>query len=133
METIRLPFKIGSLYGGCAKLEGFVILEAEHLTLEYRMSDNLLGGLWAGNITRKSVAYRDLDRADYGLGFFLPRLHLTARSLSAFHDLPTADGATLKLSIPWGYRHQLRSLTSTINLQLSFHEADRYRDKLGSI
>ena len=126
MEIIRLPFRIGGLYGGVARLDGIVILSAEHLTLEYRMTDTLVGTI-TGGIRSRAIPWTELERADCGLGFFSPWLRLTARALSTFDGLPAPDPCQLRLGIPWKHRRQLRALTGEINLQLSYREADRYR------
>lgn len=129
METSRLPFRIRGLYGGCAKLDGLVILSPEHLTLEYRMVDSWIGA-FSGQITTRAIGWQDLERAECGLGFFSPWLALTARALSVFDKLPCKDPSQLKLGVAWKYRRQLRALTSEINLHLSFQQADRLRHRL---
>lgn len=130
MELIRIPFRLKGLYGGVAKLDGLVILGPEHLTLEYRMSDTIVGA-FSGNITTRTIAWADIERADCGLGFFTPWLTLAARRLSAFDKLPCKDPSRLRLRVPWAHRRQLRALTSEINLHLSFREADRLRARVG--
>ena len=132
METIRLPFHIGRLYGGAAKIEGFVFLGPEDLSLEYRLRDAFFGA-FTGAIQSQAVAWEDLDWARCGPGFFRPWLLLAARSLSTFDKLPNADTGQIRLRVPWGHRRQLRTLTSEINLQLSFREADRYRRRLPGV
>ena len=129
MEISRLPFRLGGLYGGCAKLDGLIIVSPENLTLEYRMTDNLIGA-WGGPIVTRSFVWRDLERAECGLGFFSPWLALTARSLSTFDQLPCTDPCRLKLGIAWKHRRQLRTVSSEINLHLSYQEADRLRRRL---
>lgn len=127
MEPSRLPFSLSGLYGGCAKLDGLVILSPEHLTLEYRAI--AMFGVWNGRVNTRTIGWKDLERAECGRGFFAPWLTLTARTLSAFDTLPCANSFQLKLAVPWKYRRLLRSLTSEINLHLSFREADRLRDR----
>ncbi len=129
METSRLPFCVDGLYAGCAKLDGLVILSPEILTLEYRMKDNVFGA-FSGQINTRTIAWQDIERAECGLGFFSPWLALTARTLNAFDKLPCTDPSQLRLGIAWKYRHQLRALTSEINLHLSFRDADRLRHRL---
>jgi hypothetical protein len=129
MENIRLPFRIGGLYGGMARLDGLVILSAESLTLEYRMSDTLVGTI-TGGIKSRSIPWSELDRAECGLGFFTPWLSLASRALSTFDGLPSPDPCQLRVRVPWKHRRQLRALTSEINLQLSYREADRYRRQI---
>ncbi len=129
METSRLPFRIGSLYGGCAKIDGIIILSSEYLTLEYRMSDAWIGA-WNGGITTRTLAWSDLERAECGLGFFSPWLILSARRMNTFDKLPSSDGLRLRVGVRWKDRRQLRAVTSEINLVLSFNEADRYRHRL---
>jgi hypothetical protein len=126
MDTAQLPFCLGSLFGGCVKIDGIMKAGPEHLTLEYRMSDNLLGA-WTGAVTTRAVAYCDLEHAEFRAGFFAPRLILTARSMQLFDKLPMSAPAQLSLSVPWKHRHQLRAFASEINLYLSYHAADRHR------
>jgi hypothetical protein len=130
MEPIRIPFRLKGLYGGCAKLDGLVILSPEHLTLEYRMTDTIVGA-FSGGVTTRTIAWEDIERADCGLGFFMPWLTLAARRLSVFDKLPCKDPSRLRLRIPWGHRRQLQALTSEINMHLSFLEADRLRGRVG--
>src|SRR5687768_6261549 len=111
MENIRLPFRIGGLYGGMARLDGLVILSPECLTLEYRMSDTFVGTI-TGGIKSRSVPWAELDRAECGLGFFMPWLSLASQALSTFDGLPSADPCQLRLRIPWKHRRRLRALTS---------------------
>jgi hypothetical protein len=66
------------------------------------------------------------------MGFFMPWLLLSARTLSALNDLPTPNPGQLRLRIPWKHRRQLRALTSEINLMLSYEEADRYRRRISA-
>lgn len=129
METIRVPFHIAGMYGGAAKLEGFVILGPAGLTLEFRLRDTIFGA-FTGGVQTREFAFTDLEDAEGGLGFFSPWLQLAACSLSVFDGLPTPDPGHLRLRVPWKYRRQLRALTSEINLQLSYREADRYRSQL---
>lgn len=129
---MRIPFTIPKVYAGCAKVEGFLCVETEHLVLEYKMSDNLFGALSTG-IIRRIVKYDDLDAAEYRLGFFKPRLILSARTLSAFEKLPGAEHALFTIHIPLRYWRRLRPITSEINLYLSYTEADRYRHRLPGI
>jgi hypothetical protein len=129
METVRLPFEISGLYGGCAKIEGFATSTAESLSLEFRMSDTLIGA-WNSGISTRQILWSDLERAECGLGFFMPWLLLHARSLSAFDKLPSKQPGQLRLRIPWRCRRPLRALTAEINLHLSYAEADRYRLRL---
>jgi len=132
MDIAQLPFCLGSLYGGCVKIDGIMKAGPEQITLEYRLSDNLLGA-WTGAITTRTVAYRDLERAEYRPGFFSPHLLLTARSMQLFDKLPTSAPAQLSLSVPWKHRHQLRAFASEINLYLSYSAADRHRPRLEEI
>lgn len=132
MDTAQLPFCLGSLYGGCVKIDGIMKAGPENLTLEYRKSDNLFGS-WAGAITTRIVAYCDLAHAEYRGGFFAPRLVLTARSMQLFAELPASAPAQLSLRVPWRHRHQLRAFASEINLYLSYSAADRHRRRLEGI
>lgn len=128
METVRLPFHIKGLYGGCAKIVGLIIPSAENLTLEYRVTDTLLRA-FSGEINTRTIAWQDIESAECGLGFFAPWLTLVARTLSTFDKLPCSDPSRLRLRIAWRYRRQLRALTSEINLHLSYREADRLRHR----
>jgi hypothetical protein len=60
----------------------------------------------------------------------MPWLSLASRALSTFDGLPSPDPCQLRLRVPWKHRRQLRALTSEINLQLSYREADRYRRQI---
>jgi hypothetical protein len=129
MESSSLPFTIEGLYAGCAKLKGLLFVDPEEVKLEYQLKLTMFG-VFSGPINSHAIAMATLERAECGLGFFAPWLVLTARTLNAFGALPGSDAAQLKLRIPWKYRRQLRVLTSDINLQLSFRDADRYRERL---
>jgi len=129
MDTIRLPFEISGLYAGCAKIEGIALSSPELLTLEYRVSDTIIGA-WSGEICTRKIAWTDIERAECGFGIFSPWLLLSARTLTAFDKLPSSTPGQLRLRIPWKHRLQLRALTSEINLLLSYNEADRYRQRL---
>jgi hypothetical protein len=129
MESIRLPFLINRLYGGIAKLDGIASLNPEHLTLEYRMSDSFIGAI-TGGVKTRTIAWTEIERAECGLGFFSPWLTLGARTLTTFDNLPCPSPMLLRLRIPWRHRRQLRALTSEINLQLSYQDADRYQRHL---
>jgi len=129
MDTIRLPFHISGLYAGCAKIEGIVVASAETLTMEYRVSDTIIGA-WSGEIVTRKFSWTEIERAECGNGFFTPWLRLSARTLTVFDKLPSSSPGPILLRIPWKHRRQLRALTSEINLQLSDNEADRYRHQL---
>lgn len=129
MDIAQLPFCLGHLYGGCVKIDGIMKAGPEHLTLEYRKSDNLLGA-WTGAVVSFTVAYRDLERAEYRAGFFAPRLLLTARTMQLFEKFPMSAPAQVSLSVPWKHRHQLRAFASEINLYLSYDAADRLRHRI---
>ena len=129
METIRLPFQISGLYAGCAKIEGIVVASAEMVTMEYRVSDTIIGA-WSGEIVTRKFSWAEIERAECGNGFFTPWLRLSARTLTVFDKLPSSSPGQIRLRIPWKHRRQLRALTSEINLQLSYNEADRYRHQL---
>lgn len=129
METFRLPFEIIGLYAGCAKIEGIAIFNPESVTLEYRVSDTIIGA-WSGEINTRKILWTDLERVECGVRLFSPWMLLSARTLTAFDKLPSPTPAQLRLSIPWKHRSQLRTVTSEINLLLSYHEADRYRERL---
>ncbi len=129
MDTFRIPFQISGLFAGCAKIEGIISSSPDALSLEYRVSDTIIGA-WSGDITTRTFAWTDLDRAECGSGFFSPWLLLSAGRLSVFDKLPSKTPGQLRLRVPWKHRRQLRSLTSEINLLLSYKEADRYRQQL---
>ena len=129
METYRLPFEISGLYAGCAKLDGMIIVSAEHLLLEYRLTDTLIRA-FNGELQTRRVAWTELERAEHGNGFFSPWLVLTARTMSTFDKLPSKNPGQLRLSIPWKQRQRLRTVTSEINLLLSYQEADRFIGRL---
>lgn len=128
MDTAHIPFCIDSLYAGCMKLDGIIKAEPEHLTLEYRMSDNLLGA-WTGGVTTRTIAYSELESAECRVGFFTARLLLNARGMQVFDKLPMSAPAQLSLGVPWRLRRQLRAFASEINLALSYRAADRLRDR----
>src|SRR4051794_34475391 len=111
METTRIPFEIAGLYAGCAKISGIAMFSAGQLTLEYRVTDTIVGA-WSGEITTRTIAWADLERAECGNGFFSPWLLLTARTMTAFDKLPSPAPGQLRLSIPWKHRRQLRAVTS---------------------
>ncbi len=129
MDHFRIPFQIWGLFAGCAKIEGIISSNEEALSLEYRVSDTIIGA-WSGDITTRRFVWADLERAECGSGFFSPWLVLCADKLSVFDKLPSKTPGQLRLRIPWRHRRQLRALTSEINLLLSYREADRYRQQL---
>src|SRR5688572_23254935 len=62
METTRLPFSIDSAWT-VLRIDGIVIAGPEHLILEYRTIDNVIGA-FAGNIKARTIAWTELERAE---------------------------------------------------------------------
>ncbi|MFT5494148.1 MAG: hypothetical protein ACI8V5_004550, partial [Limisphaerales bacterium] len=42
MEQHRLPFTITEVYAGFARVDGFLVVDEEHMLFEYQMADNML-------------------------------------------------------------------------------------------
>lgn len=126
MESISIPFQLNGMYGGAARLEGFAALTPDGLALEYRLSDTIVG-VFTGEVQTCVIPFVELQRAACGLGFFMPWLAISSRKMSTFDKFPTKEPGQLCLRVRWKHRRQLRALTSEINLQLSYLEADRYR------
>jgi hypothetical protein len=131
MELARLPFFISDIFAGFAKIHGIMIVTPEKVIFEYQMTDNVFGAI-SGKIAKRSVAYRELAAVESATGFFKPRVIFTAKGLETFSKFPHRDPSVFCIRVAWKNRKLIKQALAEIGLNLSFAEADRFRERISS-
>ena len=131
MEVARVPFFISDIFAGFAKIHGIMIVTPEQLIFEYQMSDNVFGAI-SGKIAKRAVGYGELAAVESATGFFKPRLIFRAKGLETFSKFPHRDPSLFCIRVSWKNRKLIKPALAEIGLNLSFAEADRFRERIAS-
>lgn len=117
-SATRVPVTLGDLYGGFAKATGLLILEGEHLLLEYQIKDELFGAL-KGKPRSFRIPLTALDSVEYKKNFFGTKLMIRVLRLRDLDGIPNSEKGEVKLKISRKDRPQAEAVASAINYRLS--------------
>ncbi|MGY8652704.1 MAG: hypothetical protein ACKVJX_03700 [Verrucomicrobiia bacterium] len=128
MEQHRLPFTITDVYAGFARVDGFLVVDEEHMLFEYQMADNMLGAL-RGKIQKRKVRYRDIEAVEFKNGWFSSWIEFRAKTMRTFTKFPHKDRTMLRVAIEKKHRKAMKAALSEIDLRRSYADADRLLDR----
>lgn len=92
----RATFKIEDAYQGWAETEGLAQLEGRELVLEYDSRDSVLGW-FRSRLKETRIPIDEIATVYYERGMFKTKLHLQARMMRTFQDIPGSRGCDLWL------------------------------------
>lgn len=97
MNTV--PFKFSQVFGGLADGEGLLHNEGTHLSLEYQVTDGILG-LLKTDVVRVHLPKDQVASVTLARGWFgTVKIVIQATNMDAFQNVPTASQGRVELSI----------------------------------
>lgn len=116
-----VPFTIEDVYSSLAELEGVVRMEPTGLTLEFRIMDAILN-LLKSQPKEVRIPWTDLEEVTFTKGYFKCVLHLRARAMTAFSQIPGSNGSEVKLRCKRKYAPAAQELASNAGMRIVEHQ-----------
>lgn len=117
-SATRVPVTLGDLYGGFAKATGLLILDGDHLILEYQVKDELFGAI-KGKPKSFRIPLSALDSVGYKKNIFGTKIMVRVLRLRDLDGIPNSEKGEVKLKISRKDRPRAEELVSHINYRLS--------------
>jgi hypothetical protein len=118
MNSAPLPFSLPNAYQGLGLGTGIATATTEGLRLEFEVKDGFVGVLKSG-VRNVDISMAELYSVNLKQGWFLTKLFVRTRSMSALQNIPGAEGAQVELRIARKDRSAARNLVSILTLTLS--------------
>jgi hypothetical protein len=118
MNSAPLPFSLPNVYQGLGLGTGIATATTEGLRLEFEVKDSFVGVLKSG-VRNVDISMAELYSVNLKQGWFLTKLFVRTRSMSALQNIPGAEGAQVELRIARKDRSAARNLVSILTLTLS--------------
>jgi hypothetical protein len=113
-----LPFTLGGVYADLAQIRGVARLDDDHLVLEYRLQDSVVGVLQS-ELKELRIPLSDLESIEFQRGFFRNVLCVRARTMRVLESLPGAHDTQLRLVCRRQDRGHAQQLATAVTLQLA--------------
>ena len=122
----NVPFRMRYLPGNLARVEGVARLERDALVLEFRIADALFGILRS---SRKEVriGLADVESVEFRKGWFVNKLRIVTRRVSALDAVPWASGSEIKLKCRRRLRVAAQELAASLRLAAAEKQLEALR------
>ena len=128
ISQIRLPFRLGEVYGGFAEGSGLMYVAKDTMILEFQVKDAFFGVV-KSKPTRLQIPFSEIISIEYKRNMFISRMIFRLTSLHYMSDIPGDNkGGDVKLKIKRKDKEQALHLVSHINLRMSEIRLDMMDD-----
>lgn len=117
-HTKAVPFKIDEISGGFQEAKGLLNVEEEGVSLEFEVSDALVG-IFKSGVKTVFIPFGDLNSITYKKGWIGARIILEGTSMKVFDEVPGTDVATCTLKIKRKHRDEAQAVSSRARVRLS--------------
>ena len=112
-----LPFKIET-FEGMAETEGMARIEGDHLRLEFRTRDAILGVV-RSELKEIDIPLAELATAEYKKGFFGAKVFLRGRMLKVLDPVPGSKAGEVSLRIARKHREDAEQFALGVALRIA--------------
>ena len=119
-----LPFQFPELLGGIVDAGGVVRADADALTLEFEIKDNLLG-VMRSDVQRVAIPFDQIDEVRLRSNIFRTELEIRANSIGVVTEVPGHKQGRVRLKIPREYRREARAMAYEASGKVSQIKLDR--------
>jgi len=121
-----VPFRMRYLPGNLARVEGVARLEYNALVLEFSVVDALFGVL-RSRPKEVRIGLADVESVEFRRGWFVDKLRIVTRRVSALEALPWARGPEIKLKCRGRHRLAAEELAASLRLQATERHLEALR------
>ena len=113
-----VPFTLGGVYADLAHIRGIARLDDDHLVLEYRLQDSVVGVLQS-ELKEIRIPLSELESVEFRRGIFRSVLDVRTRTMRVLESLPGAHDCQLRLVCRRQDRGSAQQLATSVTLQLA--------------
>ena len=124
-----LPFQFPELFGGIVVSGGVVRADADALTLEFEIKDNLLG-VMKSDVKKVAIPFDQIDDVRLRSNLFRTELEIRANSIEVVAGVPGHKQGRVRLKIPRQYRREAKVMAYEAYHKVSQIKLDRLEREL---